>query len=131
MYCSHSIGVSYENKEGDVRMNVMKNWGCLNKIKLVGILLAGGLHFIFLPFYPPSSTLVFHFLSLFFIQEVFHLLDNVIFRQWSFNDANTTGLFHKRHIFIPTAQLCNKKKCTLEHCQLSVHDPVCRGHVKR
>lgn len=28
-------------------MNVMKNWGCLNKIKLVGILLAGGLHFIF------------------------------------------------------------------------------------
>jgi len=22
-------------------MNVMKNWGCLNKIKLVGILLAG------------------------------------------------------------------------------------------
>lgn len=31
------------NEEGEgARMNVMKNWGCLNKIKLVGILLAGG-----------------------------------------------------------------------------------------
>lgn len=30
-------------------MNVMKNWGCLNKIKLVGILLVRGPYFIFLP----------------------------------------------------------------------------------
>lgn len=30
-------------------MNVMKNWGCLNKIKLVGILLAGEPYFIFHP----------------------------------------------------------------------------------
>lgn len=31
------------DEEGEgARMNVMKNWGCLNKIKLVGILLAGG-----------------------------------------------------------------------------------------
>lgn len=32
---------SYRDEEGSARMNVMKNWGCLNKIKLVGILLAG------------------------------------------------------------------------------------------
>jgi len=30
-------------------MNVMKNWGCLNKIKLVGILLVRGPYFIFHP----------------------------------------------------------------------------------
>lgn len=48
-------------------MNVMKNWGCLNKIKLVGILLAGGLHFIFfLPSIPPLP-LILHFFSLFFV----------------------------------------------------------------
>lgn len=63
-------------------MNVMKNWGCLNKIKLVGILLAGGLHFIFfLPsiLYPSSYTSFFQFI-LRPREEVFHLLDNVISR---------------------------------------------------
>lgn len=35
-------------------MNVMKNWGCLNKIKLVDILLAGRPYFIFHPVLLPS-----------------------------------------------------------------------------
>lgn len=61
-------------------MNVMKNWGCLNKIKLVGILLAGGLHFIFfLPSIRVSYTSFFQFI-LHPREEVFHLLDNVISR---------------------------------------------------